>query len=148
MLIPFHMHGCISYFASCLPMQAEINDCQQIVFTSEQEWDPYSQTFAMLEKAYEKKEHGPTEGKFFTCGGSDSCMNIGATSSHNWHLTVDATTLAHQWGASIETANHTLTLTTTRVVRFYPAEEFSQQFHTRQGHSLESPQNSTPPFFL
>jgi len=90
MLIPFRMHGCISYFASRLPTQAEINDCRQIVFTSEQEWDPYSQTFATLEKAYEKKERGPTEGEFFTRDGSDSRMNIGATSSHNRRSTVDA----------------------------------------------------------
>jgi len=60
-------------------------------------------------------------------------MNISAMSSHNRHSTVDAITLARWWGASIETANHTLTSTTTHVVRFYPAEEFSQQFCTRQG---------------
>jgi len=133
MLIPFRMHGCISYFASRLPTQAEINDCRQIVFTSEQEWDPYSQTFVTLEKAYEKKERGPTEGEFFTRDGSDSRMNIGATSSHNRRSTVDAITLARRWGTSIETANHTLTSTTTRTVRFYPTEEFSWQFRTWQG---------------
>jgi len=87
----------------------------------------------MLEKAYEKKEHGPTEGKFFTCTRSNSCINISATPSHNQHLTIDATTLAHWWGTSIETASHTLTLTMTCAVRFYPMEEFSQCFCTRQG---------------
>jgi len=112
-VIPFCMHGCISYFALHLPTQTEINDCWQIVFMSEQEWDPYSQTFATLEKVYEKKEHGPTEGKCCTHTGSNSCINISTTSSHNWHSTIDATTLAHQWGTSIETASHTLTLTMT-----------------------------------
>jgi len=99
----------------------------------EQEWDPYSQAFVMLEKAFAKKEHGPTKGNFFTSTRSDSCTNISATSSHNWHLTIDATTLPHWWETSIETASHTLTLTTTCMVRFYPMAEFSQHFCTRQG---------------
>jgi len=98
MMIPFCMHGCISYFALHLPTQAEINDCWKIVFTLEQEWDPYSQTFAVLKKAYKKRDCGPTEDELFTCNGFDSCINIGITSSHNWHLTIDATNLAHdQW---------------------------------------------------
>ncbi len=41
--------------------------------------------------------------------------------------------LAQQWGTSIETASNTLTSTTTCAVRFYPADEFSRRFCTRQG---------------
>jgi len=54
--LPFHMHGCTSYFVSCLPIQKEIGECQQITFTLEQEWDPYLQTFTTLEQAYVNKE--------------------------------------------------------------------------------------------
>ena len=92
--IPFQMHGCTSYFSSRLPTQKEIADCRQIVFTSEETWDPYSQTFTMLEKAYENKERRATEGEFFTNAGADIHINIGATSSHNRCSTVDATALA------------------------------------------------------
>ena len=87
----------------------------------------------MLEKAYENKERGATEGEFFTNAGADIRINIGATSSHNRRSTVDATALARRWGTSIETASNTLTSTTTRAVRFYPADEFSCHFCTRQG---------------
>jgi len=87
----------------------------------------------MLEKAYENKECRATEGEFFTNTGADIHVNIGATSSHNRRSTVDATALAQRWGTSIETASNTLTSTTTRAVRFYPADEFSRRFHTRQG---------------
>ncbi len=96
--IPFQMHGCTSYFSSWLPTQKEIAEFQQIVFTLEEAWDPYSQTFAALEKVYENKEHGATEGEFSTNAGANICINISATSSHNRHLTVDAMALAWQWG--------------------------------------------------
>jgi len=118
---------------SWLPTQKEIDGCQQIVFTSKQERDPYSQTFAVLEKAYKNKEWGTTEGEFFTHTGANICINIGATFSHNRHLTVDATTLAWQWGTSIEAARNTLTSMTTCTVQFYPADKFSCHFCTRQG---------------
>jgi len=114
--IPFCMHGCTSYFSSQLLAQQEINNYQQIVFTSEQEWDLYSQTFASLKKNYENKEQGATKGEIFTNAGADTCVNIGATSSHNRHSTVDVTALAWHWGTSIKTASNTLTSTTTHAV--------------------------------
>jgi len=133
MLIPFCMHGCISYFALNLPTQTEINYCQQIIFTPEQEWDPYySQTFETIDKAYEKKECGPTEGECFTQTGSESYINIDTTSSHNWHSTVHAISLAHRWGTSIKQLEHPH-IDRYPSVRFYPAEEFSQHCCTRQG---------------
>ena len=110
------MHGCTSYFSSWLPTQKEIADCQQIVFTSDQEWDPYSWTFAALEKAYKNKEWGATDGEFFTNAGANTHVNIGATSSHNRHLMVDVTALARHWGTSIKTTSNTLTSTTTHAV--------------------------------
>jgi len=87
----------------------------------------------MLKKAYKNKERGATEGNFFTNAGADTRVNIGATSSHNRRSTVDMTALARRWGTSIETASNTLTSTTTRAVRFYPADKFSRRFRTRQG---------------
>jgi len=92
--IPFRMHACTSYFSSQLPTQKEIAECRQIVFTLEEPWDLYSQTFTMPEKAYKNKECGATEGEFFTNTGADIHVDIGATSSHNQRLMVDATALA------------------------------------------------------
>jgi len=82
----------------------------------EEAWDPYSHTFAVLKKAYENKECSATEGEFFTNTGANIQINIGATSSHNRHSTVDATILAWHWGTSIETSSNTLTSMTTCAV--------------------------------
>jgi Reverse transcriptase (RNA-dependent DNA polymerase) len=49
--IPFHLHGCISYFSTRLPTATEINECRWITFTSEREWEPYSDHFAESERA-------------------------------------------------------------------------------------------------
>jgi len=114
--IPFQMHGCTSYFSSWLPTQKEIADCQQIVFTFDQEWVPYSQTFAVLKTAYKNKERGATKGEFFTNAGADICINIGTTSSHNRCSMVDVTALAQQWGISVKTTSNTLTSMTTCAV--------------------------------
>jgi len=127
------MHGCTSYFLSCLPTKKEIDKCQQITFTSEQEWDSYLQTFATEEQAYVNKAQGPTTGKFYSATGSDLRLTVGATSSHNRHSTVDALALARQWGTSVNSKLHTpLESTTLRAVQFYLADEFSHRFWTRQ----------------
>jgi len=59
---------------------------------------------------------GTTKGEFFTNTGVNIHINISATSSHNRHSMIYATTLAQQWGTSIETANNTLTSMTTHAV--------------------------------
>jgi hypothetical protein len=40
--IPFHLHGCISYFSTRLPTSDEINRCLWVSFTSDADWEPYS----------------------------------------------------------------------------------------------------------
>jgi len=42
----------------------KLQNVNKIVFTLEEPWDPYSQTFTMLKKAYENKEHRATKGEF------------------------------------------------------------------------------------
>ena len=44
--IPFQLHGCISYFPTRLPTNSEIDNCRWVTFTSEAEWQPYSDHFA------------------------------------------------------------------------------------------------------
>ncbi len=94
---------------------------------------PVFPDFSALKKAYKNKECGATEGEFFTNAGANTRIDISTTSSHNRHMTVDVTALAWRWGTSIETASNTLTSMTTCAVRFYPADEFSHCFCTRQG---------------
>jgi hypothetical protein len=52
--IPFHLNGCISYFLSWLPSDKEVNQCWWITFTSDAEWQPYSDHFSKAEKAAKK----------------------------------------------------------------------------------------------
>ena len=49
--IPFQLHGCISYFPTRLPTNSEIDNCRWVTFTSEAEWQPYSDHFAEAERA-------------------------------------------------------------------------------------------------
>jgi hypothetical protein len=50
--IPFHMHGCISYFAPRLPTNEKLATCRCINFTFKLKWDPYSASFAEEAVAY------------------------------------------------------------------------------------------------
>jgi hypothetical protein len=134
--LPFQMHGCISYFASRLPTKQEIADCRHVVFTSEAEWNPYSQSFAQLEQAYTPTSTGGAgdlAGEHHDQAGEDMRNHVvSATSSTNRRSTVDVAVLARRWGTSIATATSTLASTTTRAVRFYPENEFTRRFRTRQ----------------
>jgi hypothetical protein len=129
-IVPFRMHGCISYFASRLPTDEELATCRRITFTSELEWDPYSPTFAQEEEAYGARGHSASSGEHFSVDGNRA---VYAMSSHgDRRTTVNAVTLAHRWGTSVSTASNALGSMTTRAVRFYLEEEFSRRFRTRQ----------------
>lgn len=39
--IPFSLHGCISYVPTRLPTDKELEECPEIVLTSDAEWRPY-----------------------------------------------------------------------------------------------------------
>jgi len=127
------MHGCISYFSSRMPTQEEIDTCRHIVFTSEKPWDPYSQTFMTQEQAYQGHLDAAKQGEFFSASGDDVRASvISGTNSSNRRSTIDAATLACRWGTSITTASNTLACTTTRAVRYFPEDEFTRRFRTRQ----------------
>eukprot|EP00934_Nitzschia_sp_Nitz4_P002319 Nitzschia sp. Nitz4//scaffold471_size5685//193//5616//NITZ4_009210-RA/size5685-processed-gene-0.1-mRNA-1//1//CDS//3329552692//2319//frame0 len=49
--IPFGLHGCISHFVTRLPTTEEKQNCRWITLTSDREWKPYSEEFALAEAA-------------------------------------------------------------------------------------------------
>ena len=53
--MPLKMGGVISRVQMCLPMQEELDNCQWIDSTGDQEWDPYSSSFAEDEQIMEEK---------------------------------------------------------------------------------------------
>jgi hypothetical protein len=133
LILPFKLHGCISYFASRLPTDDELRDCEHVVFTSAAPWDPYSQTFAAEERAYQSLAEKVTIGEVYDRHG-DQVHQVSHTSSTNRRSKVDPVTLARLWGTSVSTASSTLNLSTTRAVRFYPQMgKLSRRFRTRQG---------------
>jgi len=52
------MGGNISRIQLQLPMQEELDNCQWIDLTGEQEWDPYPSSFAEDEQIMEEQEQG------------------------------------------------------------------------------------------
>ncbi len=51
--INLSMHGRLSYFTVCTPIQHEIDYCLTLMATAENvEWNPYLETFSQLDQAY------------------------------------------------------------------------------------------------
>ena len=104
-IMPFTLHGCISYLPTRLPSRNELDHCRYIRMTSDSEWDPYSECFAQNER--------PFEGHVNRMQGA----LIAATSSLERRSEIDAELLAKRWGISIHNATTTLRVTTQRGVR-------------------------------
>ena len=52
MTIPFSMRGMMSYIPIRLPSEEEMESCQRIMMTSEEEWRPYSTSWAENEEVF------------------------------------------------------------------------------------------------
>ena len=50
-IIPFSLHGCMSYIPTRLPSKSEKNCCQWVQFTRKKEWRPYNVKFKEAEEA-------------------------------------------------------------------------------------------------
>ena len=50
-IVPFSMHGCMSYIPTRLPSREEKRTCRWIQFTGEKEWKPYDKKFDLAERA-------------------------------------------------------------------------------------------------
>ncbi len=56
--IPLQMGGVISRFVTRLPTNEELEECQWLHLTGDQEWDPYSPSFAANERVMNERELG------------------------------------------------------------------------------------------
>jgi hypothetical protein len=52
-MIPFQMHGCISYIPIYRPTPEELRNCPYVYRTAEEQWEPYADTFAQAEKVFD-----------------------------------------------------------------------------------------------
>ena len=50
-IVPFSIHGCMSYIPTRLPSREEKRTCRWIQFTGEKEWKPYDKKFDLAERA-------------------------------------------------------------------------------------------------
>jgi hypothetical protein len=134
--IPFHLHGCISYFSTRLPTQEEIDTCQWLTFTSDAEWKPYDNCFKEAEQAMINHHRYPDschphfdrdgnelDGRQFKALTTIKSLlehdpsfctldftlhhSIGATSSREHRSNVPPDVLARRWGTSISNAADT-----------------------------------------
>jgi hypothetical protein len=135
------MYGCLSYFSTHLPTDEEIDNCRWVTFTSDAEWEPYSEVFGDAERAmvshtlhpdpcHPHYDHNGDEldGRqinalnsvsVYPCLDPSLCTfdlslhrSIAATSSKEHRSNVPIDTLARRWGTSINNAADTLKKTT------------------------------------
>jgi hypothetical protein len=110
------MYGCISYLPIRTPTPDELQRCHHITLTSEEMWNPYSETFNISENSYLPPHHS----------------TAGATSSKEHRSSVPAETLAQRWGTSVDiAARTTLEITTQRGIRNI-LSPLTRRFRTRQ----------------
>jgi Reverse transcriptase (RNA-dependent DNA polymerase) len=157
--IPFHLHGCISYFITRLPTDEEIEQCRWVTFTSDAEWQPYSDHFKDAERAAKNfhrypdpthlhyDQHGELlDGRYIKMVKTNIDDNvdpylctfdytynrfISATSSTVHRTNVPIEILARRWGTSLNTAERTLNQTTQRGLRYLQGP-LDRRFRTRQ----------------
>ena len=156
--IPFHLHGCISYFSTRLPTESEINNCRWITFTSDDDWYPYSDEFIEAERAMVNRNRYPDpthphydqNGKLLDGRSIHSVTTIDttidpslctfdysyermihATSSTEHRSTVPPNVLAKRWGTSLTIAEQTVKTTWQRGLRYLQGP-LTRRFRTRQ----------------
>lgn len=157
--IPFNLHGCISYFSTRLPTDEEIDQCRWVTFTSDDEWQPYSDHFKDAERAAKNFHRYPDpthlqfdqqgellDGRYIKSVKTNIDDNIdpylctfdytynrfiSATSSTIHRTNVPIEILAKRWGTSLNTAERTLTQTTQRGLRYLEGP-LDRRFRTRQ----------------
>jgi hypothetical protein len=131
--IPLQIHGVLSCLPVRRPTIAEVENCEWIELTSEQEWDPKSNYMQEQELACKDQEHNEAHmpirrenRAIYPIISTSPCNQEPAeltmslccsaqTSERRPHIT--AVTLAKQWGIGLETAKRTLQATTQLAIR-------------------------------
>jgi hypothetical protein len=155
------MHGCISYLSTRLPTKEELLHCKWVTFTSEAEWQPYSDTFREAEVAMINHNNYPDpchpsfdkqgnrlDGRVIKSINTIDAysdldpslctfyftyqkQHISATSSKDNRSKFPHNVLARRWGTSLHTASETMKVTTQRGLRYLEGP-LSRSSRTRQ----------------
>ena len=125
LFIPFHLHGCISYFSSRLPTDSEMERCRYVYMTEDATWNPYSDSFKQAELPYQHQTPR------LVASTNTSARNIYGVSSNTRRCDVAPSILAKRLGISVYNAEMTLNNTTQLAVHNLSAP-LSQRVRTRQ----------------
>jgi hypothetical protein len=124
--IPLSLKGVISYIPTCYPSQHEVNDCQWLIVTSDNDWEPYDESFQEKEDQLTPSVHLRVSNvcTISTLKNNDlptdiyqGCSIISAVSSSVRHLTVTDKMIASTFYCSPNIATKTHQVTTQRGLR-------------------------------
>ena len=124
LFIPFHLHGCISYFSSRLPTDNEMQRCRYIYMTEDSTWDPYLESFRQAELPFASSLESRSSK-------NTSARGIYGVSSNTRRCTIAPSLLAKRLGISTYSAELTLN-TTTQLAVHNLGSPLSQRVRTRQ----------------
>ena len=123
LFIPFHLHGCISYFSMRLPTESKMGRCRYIYMTEDSLWDPYSDMFRIAEIPFANTTK--------LTAGNTSARGIYGVSRNGRRCSIEPGILARRLGISVYNAELTLQTTTQLAVHNLSAP-MSQRVRTRQ----------------
>lgn len=134
LIIPLKLKGVISYFDARTPTDIELAECQHIFLTSEEEWDPNSNSFENLEEEMKSKINISSLDVNY-CEHHDILISnlnrVHATKTLDKKLFVKNEELARRWAIGIKDAENTVKTTTQKFIRsaIHPIE---RRFRTKQ----------------
>jgi hypothetical protein len=134
LIIPLKMKGIISYFPVRTPSPDEIENCTNVILTSDSEWDLYSSAFQEIEETDNQLTRTiKTLYKEYTDIMDDlttKLLQIKEVTTMNRKNLQSAEQLANTWAIPITMANNTLKATTQEFIRsaLHPIE---RRFRTK-----------------
>jgi len=131
MRLPLQLNGIISFLSIRKPSKKEIETCTWLELTSDEEWDPYADTFADNESKYKSthinyvlsRQKNTDERYLYSISTvfdtenvtSHPVFNTSAVSS-TVKKGINAGNLAQLWGIGIQSAEATLSATTQKII--------------------------------
>jgi len=143
--LPLSLNGCISYLPTRIPSDHEIQNCTWVTLTSDEIWEPYSDTFQEQEKLAQQRHFKSTRADFLEpylnlpthqddfdllLGSISSTFlpmnpkqsliklnNVGSLNSSNQKTIFNPKVLSDKSGIGDDTALQTLKITTQKFIR-------------------------------
>jgi hypothetical protein len=131
MRLPLQLNGIISFLSIRKPSKKEIETCTWLELTSDEEWDPYADTFADNESKYKptlinyvlSRQKNTDERYLYSISTAFDTENVTSHPVFNTSAVsstmkkgINAGNLAQLWGIGIQSAEATLSATTQKII--------------------------------